>query len=732
MKNTSNYSKNAMLSSVTIVASLALAPQATQWDLMQKDDKSQPSLEKTSSEQNTPESNVQHAGLVNAEDIKASEVKGEQTQDITLTDAKAKEKTENIDGEEGVFIDPAAPKSEKGKLAFDTTEEKAIDFIAAGVSWDKGSEEVTQVSMQIRENGQWSEWNYMAVYPETENEESTKTGSEPLLTNGADAVKVQVFTTSGKPPANLKVNLINPGVASTDSNIAEQVKDATPIVAQRTSSYSSLNGDPVVNLASSITPATADSIKPAIVTRSAWGANESLVTPSAQSSKLSALYLHHTAGTNNYTQAQSVQQVRSIVLYHTTILDWGDIGYHFLIDKYGTIYEGRRGAISSLPIGAQAGGFNTNTMGISAIGNYDEVAPSSALIESIEKVAAWKSAKHGLNINSTTTLTSGGNQKYAAGARVNVSTFTPHQATSYTACPGRYLLSKMPSMRANAAKAVANGSGSSSGSTTTTPPKNTTSAKTYTVQPGDGWWLISYKTGVSANTLYSLNGMSSSTMLYPGMVLKTSATTSTPAPTQKAPKPSTGSSGTGSTYTVKSGDGWWLISYRTGVPVSTLYSLNGMSSSTILHPGMVLKTSSGSSSTTTSTPSKSTTSSSSKKTTSTPKTYTVKPGDGWWVIASNTGVSASTIQKLNGMSSNTVLHPGMVLKVSSGSNTTTSPKKTTTTPTKKATTKTYTVKPGDGWWVISYRTGVPTSTIQKLNGMSASSMLYPNMVLKLN
>ena len=228
------------------------------------------------------------------------------------------------------------PKSEKGKLAFDTTEEKAIDFIAAGVSWDKGSEEVTQVSMQIRENGQWSEWNYMTVYPETENEESTKTGSEPLLTNGADAVKVQVFTTSGKPPANLKVNLINPGVASTDSNIAEQVKDATPIVAQRTSSYSSLNGDPVVNLASSITPATADSIKPAIVTRSAWGANESLVTPSAQSSKLSALYLHHTAGTNNYTQAQSVQQVRSIFLYHTTILDWGDIGYHFLIDKYGT------------------------------------------------------------------------------------------------------------------------------------------------------------------------------------------------------------------------------------------------------------------------------------------------------------------------------------------------------------------------------------------------------------
>lgn len=104
---------------------------------------------------------------------------------------------------------------------------------------------------------------------------------------------------------------------------------------------------------------------------------------------------------------------------------------------------------------------------------------------------------------------------------------------------------------------------------------------TYTVRAGDGWWVVSQRTGVSMSTLQSLNGMTSATMLHPGMVLKTSGTAA-PAP---APAPSA------STYTVLAGDGWWIISYRTGVSASVLQSINGMTSSTMLHPGMVLKTS---------------------------------------------------------------------------------------------------------------------------------------------
>ena len=97
-----------------------------------------------------------------------------------------------------------------------------------------------------------------------------------------------------------------------------------------------------------------------------------------------------------------------------------------------------------------------------------------------------------------------------------------------------------------------------------------------------------------------------------------------------------------STYTVRAGDGWWIISQRTGVSVSQLMLLNGMTSSSMLHPGMVLKTTG--------------------TVTSTAGTYTVRPGDGWWIIGQRTGLSMSTLQQINGMTANTELHPGMVLK----------------------------------------------------------------------
>lgn len=103
--------------------------------------------------------------------------------------------------------------------------------------------------------------------------------------------------------------------------------------------------------------------------------------------------------------------------------------------------------------------------------------------------------------------------------------------------------------------------------------------------------------------------------------------------------------------------------------------------------------------------------------------YTVRSGDGWWIIAQRTGVSMSTLQSLNGMTAATVLHPGMVLKTSGTATPTPAPAPSTSG-------STYTVLAGDGWWIISYRTGVSASILQSINGMSSSTMLHPGMVLK--
>lgn len=111
-------------------------------------------------------------------------------------------------------------------------------------------------------------------------------------------------------------------------------------------------------------------------------------------------------------------------------------------------------------------------------------------------------------------------------------------------------------------------------------PSAQAAESTYTVRSGDTLWRIAAANGVALSELMSLNGLSGSSIIYPGDVLRlTGTTTAAPAPTS------------GGTYTVRAGDGWWVISQRVGMSMSALTSLNGMTTSTMLHPGMVLKTS---------------------------------------------------------------------------------------------------------------------------------------------
>ena len=118
---------------------------------------------------------------------------------------------------------------------------------------------------------------------------------------------------------------------------------------------------------------------PAIVTRAAWGANEEIVR--ARPSLAPAVRLaviHHTAGTNSYTRAQAAAIVRGIEVYHVQGNGWNDIGYNFLVDRFGTVYEGRGGGIERNVIGAHAEGFNTGTTGIALLGNYLSAVPTPA------------------------------------------------------------------------------------------------------------------------------------------------------------------------------------------------------------------------------------------------------------------------------------------------------------------------------------------------------------------
>jgi len=176
---------------------------------------------------------------------------------------------------------------------------------------------------------------------------------------------------------------------------------------------------------------------PQIVTRADWEADEKIVRAKPLIAKTLKLALvHHTAGSNNYTPAQSAAIVRGIEQYHVQGNGWNDIGYNFLVDRFGTIYEGRAGGITQNVIGAHSEGFNTGTVGISLIGNFQNATPPPAMQDALVKLLAWRLDVAHIDPLSTVAYTSGGNAKYKAGKVVTLNAISGHRDTYLTECPG--------------------------------------------------------------------------------------------------------------------------------------------------------------------------------------------------------------------------------------------------------------------------------------------------------
>ncbi len=176
---------------------------------------------------------------------------------------------------------------------------------------------------------------------------------------------------------------------------------------------------------------------PAIVTRAGWGADEEIVRAKpilAAADRLAVV--HHTAGTNTYTRAQAAAIVRGIEVYHVQGNGWNDIGYNFLVDRFGTVYEGRGGGTEKNVIGAHAEGFNTGTIGVALIGNYQGATPPKAQQDALVSLLAWRLDVAHVDPLSTVVYTSGGNLKFKAGTNVTLRAISGHRDTGPSECPG--------------------------------------------------------------------------------------------------------------------------------------------------------------------------------------------------------------------------------------------------------------------------------------------------------
>lgn len=178
----------------------------------------------------------------------------------------------------------------------------------------------------------------------------------------------------------------------------------------------------------------------------------------------------------------------------------------------------------------------------------------------------------------------------------------------------------------------------------------------YVVAPGDSWFGIAAKAEVPPADLLAANEAGVDTMLHAGQ--------SVCLPAGAAPLCS------GTTYTVRTGDGWFAIAGRLGVAPNDLTSVNGASLDAALHPGDVLCAPAGAD------PSagpNDAPNGASVGGTAGGASYTVRSGDSWYGIAERADVAPGALLGVNDASTSTVLHPGQTIRLPAGATMPTTP-----------------------------------------------------------
>jgi len=284
----------------------------------------------------------------------------------------------------------------------------------------------------------WSSWYSSGL--EVANDASSRSPQafiEALWTGAGRYVQVAARAAAGSAPGPVRLR----DVRLVTINSTEDADAGAAVVGVLRRVACAVAG---LELAS---PASAMTTRPEIVTRAQWGADESWRRGTPSYAPVLMAFVHHTDSGNKYTPAQAPAIVRAIYAYHTKSLGWSDVGYDFLIDRYGAIYEGRYGGVTKGVIGAQVLGFNTGSTGVSIMGTFVSATPPPAAVASLEQLLAWKLDVHHVDPLGTGTLTCGYGQKFQTGELVTFPAIAGHRQANYTDCPGSTLYALLPAIR---------------------------------------------------------------------------------------------------------------------------------------------------------------------------------------------------------------------------------------------------------------------------------------------
>ncbi|MEO5899980.1 MAG: N-acetylmuramoyl-L-alanine amidase [Ilumatobacteraceae bacterium] len=194
---------------------------------------------------------------------------------------------------------------------------------------------------------------------------------------------------------------------------------------------------------------------PPIVGRKAWGADESIRSNERQFSPIRKLIVHHTASDNRPANPAAV--VRQTYRYHVLGRGFSDMGYNYMIDHRGVIYEGRYARpYTKEPItgedrngwgvvGAHAKHMNHGSCGVCLIGNFELGAPTDAALTSLTWLLAWKAGRNRINLLAEDVFENVYAQFF------DFRNLSGHRNVGFTLCPGSRLYAQLPSIRQAAA-----------------------------------------------------------------------------------------------------------------------------------------------------------------------------------------------------------------------------------------------------------------------------------------
>jgi hypothetical protein len=294
---------------------------------------------------------------------------------------------------------------------------RRFDLIGAG--WRRGGHAAVQVRAR-RRGGRWSRWTQLHDAGDHGPDGAPgATGTDPAWTGAADQFQLRLKGS----PRGLHARFVRatpaaPGAVAAGKR-ARQIPGAPPII-----------------------------------TRAAWGGDAVVPRAAPSYGQVQLAFVHHTVNANDYAPEESAAIILGIAKYHRDHNGWNDLGYNFIVDRYGQIFEGRAGGIDLAIVGAQAQGFNSVSTGVACLGTHTDVAQTEAGMEALARLIGWKLSLHGVPVAGAITVTSAGGEtnKFRSGTPVTFQRISGHRDGNATSCPGNELYAQLPDLRLRAAR----------------------------------------------------------------------------------------------------------------------------------------------------------------------------------------------------------------------------------------------------------------------------------------